>query len=189
MAFRKYPATYEDLRAVPDTMVAELIDGELIATPRPASPHAYAASNMAVDIFGSFGRPPGDPAGPGGWWLLFEPELHLGADVIVPDLAGWRRARMPALPNVAAFELAPDWVCEIVSPSTGTIDRARKMRIYAREGVSHLWIVDPIVRTLEMYGLENERWVVVGAHGGSDVVRAEPFDAVELALARWWLEP
>lgn len=186
MARRKYPATYDDLRNVPDTMVAEIIDGELIATPRPASPHARAGSALTADLFGAFDRPPGDPAGPGGWWILFEPELHLSQDVIVPDVAGWRRARLPRLPNVAAFEVAPDWVCEVVSPATGTIDR--KMRLYARERVAHLWIVDPMLRTLEVYRLEQSQWVVASTHGGTDVVRAEPFDAVELALARRWLE-
>jgi Uma2 family endonuclease len=188
MAIRKYPATYEDLREVPDTMVAELIDGELFATPRPASPHAHAASALAGDLFSTFGRPPGDATGPGGWWLLFEPELHLGPDVLVPDLAGWRRARLPVLPNVAAFTLAPDWVCEVISPNTGEIDRGRKMRVYAREQVAHLWIIDPILRTLEVYRLEDGRWVVASTHAGADAVRAEPFDALELRLARWWLE-
>jgi Uma2 family endonuclease len=189
MAIRKYPATYEDLRAVPDTMVAEIIDGELIATPRPASPHARAASVLAVDLGGPFDRPPGDPEGLGGWWLLFEPELHLGPDVLVPDHAGWRRERLPVIRDVPAFTLAPDWVCEVISPSTAPIDRGRKMRIYARERVPHLWIVDPIVRTLEVYRLEDGRWIVAGAYGGDETVRAEPFDAVELRLSRWWLEP
>src|SRR2546426_11301372 len=184
----KRRATYEDVCKVPDTMVAEIIDGELIVTPRPASPHARATSVLAVDLGGPFDRPAG-PAAAGSWWLLFEPELHLGPDVIVPDYAGWRRDRLPVLPNVAAFELAPDWVCEVVSPSTGAVDRSRKMRIYARERVGHLWIVDPILRTLEVYRLEDGRWIVASTHGGTDVVRAEPFDAVELRLARWWLEP
>ena len=188
MAIGKRRATYEDLCKVPDTMVAEIIDGEIIVTPRPASPHARAASVLAIDLGGPFDRPPRDPAAPGGWWLLFEPELHLKSDVIVPDYAGWRRDRLPVLPNVAAFELAPDWVCEVVSPSTGAIDRSHKMRIYARERVEHLWIVDPIARTFEAYGLEDSRWVVASTHGGAEAVRAEPFDAVELRLARWWLE-
>jgi len=188
MAVRKYPATYEDLCRVPDTMVAELIDGELFATPRPASPHAFAASALAGDLFGTFGRPPGDPTAPGGWWLLFEPELHLASDVLVPDVAGWRRSRLPVMPNVAAFTLVPDWVCEVISPSTGEIDRGRKMRVYARERVTHLWIIDPILRTLEIYRLEDGRWIVASTQAGTDVVRAEPFDAIEVRLERWWLE-
>jgi|SRR5262245_12517855 len=189
MATRKYPATYEDLCAVPDTMVAEIIDGELIATPRPASPHALATSVLMGELGPPFNCPPGDADGPGGWWLLFEPELHFGNDVLVPDVAGWRRERLPVLRNVAAFTLAPDWLCETTSPATGAIDRGRKMRIYAREGVRHLWIVDPLARTLEVYRLEDERWVVAATHAGEDVVRVEPFDAIDIRLARLWLEP
>jgi len=178
-------ATYDDLRRLPENMVGEIIDGELIASPRPASPHALAASTINVDLGGPFG---GGPGGPGGWWILVEPELHLGADVLVPDLAGWRREKMPVLPNVAAFTIAPDWVCEVVSPTTAGIDRVRKMRVYARESIEHLWLVDPLAKTLEVYRLEGGRWVVAGTHGGADVVRAEPFAAVEIAIARWWLE-
>lgn len=189
MAVEKRRATYADLAKVPDTLVAEIIDGELITSPRPASPHARAATVLGGDLGPPFDRPLGDPAGPGGWWLLFEPELHLGDDVLVPDYAGWRRQRMPVLPNVAAFEQTPDWLCEVVSPTTGAIDRGRKMRIYARERVGHLWLIDPLARTLEVYRLESDRWAVASTHGASDAVRAEPFDAVELQLARWWLEP
>ncbi len=170
-------------------MVAEIIEGELVATPRPASPHARAASVLAGDLLGSFDGPPGGAERPGGWWILFEPELHLGSDVIVPDVAGWRRDRMPSLPNVAAFVEVPDWVCEVVSETTGAIDRGKKMGIYAREGVAGLWLVDPIARTLEVYRLEQGRWVVVGVHAESDPVRPEPFEAVEIDLSRWWLAP
>jgi Uma2 family endonuclease len=182
----KRRATYEDLMEVPDTKVAEIIDGELIVSPRPASPHAHAATMIGVDIAGPFHRHPGDPAGPGGWWILLEPELHFAEDVLVPDWAGWQRDRMPAFPNTPAFTQAPDWVCEVISPSTGRIDRSRKMRIYAREGVAHLWFVEPLVKTLEIYRLEGGRWVVLSTHGGEEAVRAEPFDAVELRLGRWW---
>jgi Uma2 family endonuclease len=182
-------ATYEDLLKVPENMVAEIIDGELYATPRPASPHANAASGIAGDVRGPFHREPDGPGQPGGWWILFEPELHLGPDVVVPDVAGWRRENMPALRNVAYFDQAPDWACEVVSAATAGADRVRKMRIYARESVGHLWLVEPLARTLEVYRLENGRWVVASTYGGSERVRAEPFEAVELELTRWWLEP
>ncbi len=182
-------ATYEDLLKVPDTMVAEILDGELYATPRPASPHALAASAVGSDVFGRFHGAPDGPDAPGGWWILFEPELHIGADVVVPDVAGWRRGKMPVLPNVAAFTQAPDWACEVVSPATAGADRVRKMRIYARESVGHLWLVEPLAKTLEVYRLHSAQWVVASTHGGGERVRAEPFEAVEIDLTRWWLEP
>jgi Uma2 family endonuclease len=167
--------------------VAEIVDGELFVSPRPASPHTHAASVIGAEVCGPFHRHPDDPDGPGGWWILVEPELHFGDDVLVPDWAGWRRARMPEFPRTAFFTLAPDWVCEVISPSTGRLDRSRKMRVYAREGVAHLWFVDPLVRTLERYRLdEMGRWVVDGVHGGDDVVRVEPFEAVAFRLTRWW---
>ncbi|MCC6765123.1 MAG: Uma2 family endonuclease [Deltaproteobacteria bacterium] len=181
-------ASYDDLRKVPDTKVAEIIDGELVVSPRPAFPHAHAGSVMGSDLINAFHRPPGDPKGPGGWWLLDEPELHFGADVIVPDQAGWRRDNVPRLPNVAAFDRAPDWVCEVISPSTGAIDRGRKMRIYARENVGHMWIVDPLLRTIEVYRLDGDHWVVANTFTGAAPARIEPFDAVELDVGRWWLD-
>ncbi len=180
-------ATYDDLRKVPDHLVAEILDGELFASPRPASPHARAGSAIGSDLFGAFDRPPGDPEGPGGWWLLSEPELHLGDDVLVPDMAGWRRDAMPVLPNVAAFRQAPQWALEVVSPGTARIDRVRKLPIYARETVTNVWLVDPLARTLEVLRLSGTRWLLVATHGGDERVRAEPFDAAELSLARWWM--
>jgi Uma2 family endonuclease len=180
-------ATYEDLLKVPDLLIAEIIDGELITSPRPASPHARATSVIGR-VLDPFDQRPGGPGSPGGWWILFEPELHLGVDILVPDLAGWRRERMPVLANVPYFELAPDWVCEVVSPTTGRIDRVRKMPVYAREQVDYVWLVDPLMRTLEVYRLEGQRWVVVSTYGGEDRVHAEPFEAIELDLNRWWLE-
>ena len=181
-------ATYDDLLKVPDTLVAEILDGELFTSPRPASPHAQASSVLR-GVLDPFARQIGGPGEPGGWWILFEPELHFGADVLVPDLAGWRRERMPVLRNVAYFELAPDWVCEVVSPSTARVDRVHKVPIYAREGVSHLWLVDPLQQTLEVFRLEGRHWVLMSTHGGAETVRAAPFEALELEMGRWWLEP
>ncbi len=127
--------------------------------------------------------------GPGGWWILYEPELHLGDDVQVPDWAGWRRSRMPALPGTADFPLAPDWVCEILSPSTASLDRRKKLAIYARERVSHAWLVDPLAQTFEGLRLVSRRWTILATHGGADVVRAEPFTEVELPSASLWVPP
>ena len=172
---------------VPDHLVAEIIDGELISSPRPASPYAWASTVLGQDLGPLNGRA-GGAGRPGGWWILHEPELHFGDDVLVPDLAAWRHDRMPTVPRVAYFTLAPDWVCEVISPSTGRIDRSRKMRICAREGVRHLWFVDPLARTLEVYRLEDGRWLVASTHGGDEVIRAEPFDAIEIGLERWWLD-
>jgi Uma2 family endonuclease len=182
------PARYDELMKVPDTKVAEIIDGELIVSPRPASPHAHAASVMGSDLIGSFHRPPGDRSNPGGWWLLNEPELHFDDDVLVPDQAGWRRNSMPSVPNVAAFTQVPDWVCEVISPSTGKIDRSRKMRIYAREGVGYLWLVEPLIHTIEVYRLQDGQWIAAAVHDGDAPARIEPFDAIELDVTRWWLE-
>jgi Uma2 family endonuclease len=176
------PATYEDLLAVPDHLVAEILDGELHTTPRPALPHTVATSRLGIDLGGPFDRGRG---GPGGWWILDEPELHLGDDVIVPDLAGWRREHLPEVPREAYLTVAPDWVCETVSPSTERLDRGKKLRIYAREGVGHLWLVNPDAETVEAYRLERGHWVVIDTYAGDVSVRIEPFEAIELEL--WWL--
>jgi Uma2 family endonuclease len=178
-------ATYEDLLGVPEHLVAEIIDGELVTSPRPAARHAVAASNLGVEIGGRFGRRGGD--GPGGWLILDEPEIHVVGQVLVPDLAGWRRARMPELPDVAHFELRPDWICEVVSPSTAARDRTRKADHYARAGVEWLWLLDPGPRTLEILQLDDTAtWRRVGSFAGDGAVRAAPFDAIELDLGLLW---
>ena len=176
-------ATYADLEALPDNIVGEIIDGELIATPRPALRHSRTMSHL-----GGVLGPPFDfgNGGPGGWIILDEPELHLGENVLVPDLAGWRRERVPELPDAPAFTVAPDWVCEVLSPSTGALDRTRKLPIYAREQVKHAWLVDPSLKTLEVYRLVNNGWLLVTAYEGDRMVRAEPFDAVELDIGLLW---
>jgi Uma2 family endonuclease len=179
----KRRATYEDLLAVPEHLVAEILNGELVTQPRPAAPHAHATSSLGGELYGPFTRGKG---GPGGWVILFEPELHLQGHVLVPDLAGWRRERMPEVPDTAAIELAPDWICEILSPSTAAVDRADKMPIYAGLGVSHLWLLDPLACTLEVYQLEAHRYTVLETWRGAAVVRAAPFDAIELELGTLW---
>ena len=179
------PATYEDLVALPDALVAEIVGGELHASPRPAPRHALAGSAVG----GRLVQPYQDGAGgPGGWWILDEPELHLGRDVLVPDLGGWRRSRLPQLPETAYFPLAPDWICEALSPSTAQLDRVKKLAIYARERVAHAWLIDPAARTLEILGLENARWTILAVHAGVEGVRAEPFTEIELELASLWTD-
>lgn len=181
-------ATYQDVLDAPEHVVAELIAGELYTSPRPAPRHSVASSIIGGDLTGPFHRRPDDPNGPGGWWILDEPELHFGGDVLVPDLAGWRRERLPRIPNEAAFTLAPDWLCEVVSPSTARIDRVLKMPIYAREGVEFVWIVDPRLKTLEVFQRSAASWILLSSHVGDDLCRAEPFAAVELDMTRWWVD-
>ncbi|MCC6996310.1 MAG: Uma2 family endonuclease [Deltaproteobacteria bacterium] len=185
------PATYAELERLPEHLVGELLGGELVVSPRPAPAHARAASILGAELTGPFDRKPGEPGGPGGWWLLDEPELHLQGDVVVPDLAGWRRARMPRLPKGPAFELAPDWACEVISPSTARFDRSRKLPIYAREQVAHVWLIDPLARTLEVFRLEAGRYVLLETFGeqAPERVHAEPFETYGLELGRLWLEP
>ena len=178
------PATYEDLIALPDNLVGELIAGTLYASPRPAPRHAIASTALAGELIQPFKRGKG---GPGGWWILFEPELHLGADAVVPDLAGWRRERMPETPvDLAYFVLAPDWVAEVQSPSTAALDRGPKLAVYARERVSHVWMIEPVSQTLEVLRLDGETYRIVNVASGADRVRAEPFDAIELSLSSLW---
>ena len=179
------PATYDDLVQVPDIQVAEIVEGELHASPRPAPRHARAGSSLGVLVEAPYDHGRG---GPGGWWILYEPELHLGRNVLVPDWAGWRRTRMPRLPDTAYFPVAPDWVCEILSPSTASLDRVKKLTVYAREGVGHAWLIDPDARTLEVLRLEAGRWTIVATHAANEVVRVEPFAEVDLELAFLWAD-
>lgn len=179
-------ATYDDIVALPANVVGEIIAGRLVTHPRPASPHALAATALGSDLHGTFQRGKG---GPGGWVILFEPELHLHGlhgDILVPDIAGWRRERMPRIPEAAAFELAPDWVCEVLSTSTVRVDRGEKLGIYAREGVGHAWLVDPIAQTLEVLRREGDKWLLVTTVVADARVRIEPFEAIELELGALW---
>ena len=175
--------------AVPPEMVAEILDGELFTFPRPARPHTRSASRLTMKLGGPFDLGDG---GPGGWVILDEPELHLGRrpDKLAPDLAGWKRERMPdALGDEetpAYYDVAPDWVCEVISPLTARVDRGKKMRAYRREGVEHFWICNPLLRMLEVYRLEGGRWSLIETYEDDEKVRAEPFDAVELELGAIW---
>lgn len=185
-------ATYEDLLRVPDRYVAEIVGGELHVSPHRDAACTVAASLIAADVGGAFFSKPVD-ARPDGWLVLGQPELHLGVDhprdeVLVPDLAGWRRERMPVVPDVAGFTLPPDWVCEVLSPSTHRLDRIAKMDVYARVGVRHAWLVDPQWRTVEVYRLHEGAWLRAHVFEGDTPCRIEPFDAVELDISRWWPE-
>lgn len=181
----KRAATYEDVLRAPTHLVAEIVDGDLHLSPRPGGSHANVASVLGEELGPPFRRGRG---GPGGWILLDEPELHLGAHVVVPDLAGWRRERMPHVSDAPFFTLAPDWVCEVASPSTEKLDRAHKLPMYARAGVRHAWIVSAQNRTLEALRLEGERWLLLGVFKDADRARIEPFDAIELDLSLLWAD-
>lgn len=182
----RHPPTYEDILALPDDVTGQIVDDELFVTPRPASDHQRVISNLGGDL-----NPPFDigRGGPGGWWILQEPELHLGKHVLVPDLAGWRREQMPEFPRVAFFTQVPDWVCEVLSPATARFDRMKKLGTYARERVGHAWLVDPVLETLEVFRRQGDGWYLALTAGGDDVVRAEPFDAIEIALKNLWIRP
>lgn len=193
-AEKRSRATYADLEAVPPGKVAELIGGELYVFPRPAPPYLDAQGELLEILRGPFQK--GRRGGAGGWWILSEPEVHFpdpstpkGIEVVDPDIAGWRRERMPKLPKTAYFPLAPDWVCEVLSPSTEDHDRTHKMPLYAREGVRWAWLVDPIARTLEVYVLgERERWKEPTVYRDSARVHAAPFASLELDLAGIWTD-
>jgi Uma2 family endonuclease len=179
---RRKGATYADLEALPSHRLGEIIGDELIVSPRPAGPHAFATTRLVGQLDGPFQGGLGDPAG---WLILFEPELHFGTQVLVPDVAGWRSERAPAVAS-AFFTTAPDWLCETLSPSTAVIDRTRKLDVYREQRVPFVWLIDPVTRTLEVLRLESDGWVVAGNHGGDVKVRVVPFDAIELDLSRLW---
>jgi Uma2 family endonuclease len=178
-------ATYQDILDAPEHKVAEILDGELFLSPRPGGPHTSVTSTLGEELGPPFKRGHG---GPGGWIILDEPELHLADDVLVPDLGGWRRERLPHVPDAPHFDLPPDWVCEALSRSTEKIDRGRKLRIYAAHGVKHIWLVSAERRMLEVMRLHEGNWLTLGVYQDEAVVRAEPFDAIELDLANLWAD-
>jgi len=176
---------YAAIEALPEGVTGEIIDGQLHTQPRPAGPHALAGSNLGAELLPAYGKGRG---GPGGWWIIDEPELHFvrNAEVLVPDLAGWRRERMPELPEDQRFEVVPDWICEILSPGTASKDREVKMPVYARYGVRYAWIVDPRERTLEAYGLRDGDWERLAAYGEADEVSVAPFEAAVFRVGALW---
>jgi Uma2 family endonuclease len=176
---------YDDILALPREVTGQILFGVLHTSPRPAPKHAQAATTLGEELGPPFKRGRG---GPGGWLLLYEPEVHLKRHIVVPDLAGWRRENMPEMPvDKAYFVLAPDWVCEVLSPSTVAIDRGDKLKIYASEKVAHVWFIDPEAQTLEVLTLDGASYRVTDVYTASAKVRAVPFDAIELDLALLWL--
>jgi len=183
MTSAKKFATYEDLFAIPEHHTGQILFGVVHAHPRPAVPHAIAASAIGEELGAPFKRGRG---GPGGWVNLDMPELNLGADVLVPDLAGWKRERMPETPRAAFISLSPDWACEVLSPSTSSLDRGDKLKVYAREHVAYVWLVDPEAKTLEVLQLDGPTYRIAAVFSGDAAVRAAPFDAIELDLSILW---
>jgi Uma2 family endonuclease len=179
----KRRATYADLEAVPPHLVAEIIHGALVTHPRPVAGHAGAQNNLSATLTPAYhwGR-----GGPGGWKFLSEPELHLGSNVVVPDLAGWRIERLPREPSTARITIAPDWLCEILSESTESHDRGAKRSIYAEAGVPILWLLDPRGKFLEVFQLTAGHWLLAGTFSGDQEVRAIPFDGTPFPLSQLW---
>lgn len=182
----KASSLYEEILNLPENLYGEILNGELTTQPRPTGRHGIAQRGLNLDLAGpfDFGR-----GGPGGWWILSEPEVHFARDIeiAVPDLAGWRRECMPKIPEDQRFEIVPNWLCEILSPSTEKRDRSVKMPIYARYGVSHAWLVDPLKRTLEAFELRDGSWQLVATRKHDDAVRIAPFDAISFCLADLWV--
>jgi Uma2 family endonuclease len=179
------PATPADIEALPPHVVGEIAFGALHTHPRPTPRHAKASGEVFGELRDPFGLGRG---GPGGWILLPEPELHLGQHILVPDLAGWRRERLPKLPDTAYIDTPPDWVCEVLSPATARFDRTDKLAIYATFGVSHCWYVDPIVRTLEVLALQGDKWLLTATFKDTDAVCAPPFEAHTFQLDLLWAD-
>ncbi len=172
-------ATYADLQAVPPNRVAELIDGALVTHPRPAPRHATASNSLSGEIGPPFQKGRG---GPGGWIFMDEAELHLEPDVVVPAIAGWRREHLSALPETPWIETAPDWVCEVLSPSTASYDRGPKRRIYRDAGVNFLWLLDVEATQLEAFALTANQWLLMGTAGRGEEISLPPFDAISFSF-------
>jgi Uma2 family endonuclease len=181
------PATRADLEALPEGVKGEIIDGELYVQPRPRPAHARAETTIVSDIQGPYDLGRG---GPGGWWILAEPGIELPeSPEFSPDVAGWRRDRLPALPTDTPIRIAPDWICEILSPNTRAYDFMKKRPFYARIGVGWLWYVDVEARTVTVSRLADGAWLEVAVHGEDDRVRLQPFAEVEIDLSLWWSGP
>jgi Uma2 family endonuclease len=178
------PATYADIEALPAHLTGEIAFGVLHTMTRPTQGHGHAAFGLQLEVGNPFGRGRG---GPGGWYFLAEPELHLGQHIVVPDLAGWRMDRRPRTPKSHKITIAPDWVCEILSPSTQRFDRTDKLAIYAAFNVGHCWYVDPALRTLEVFARQGDKWLLTATYKDVDRVVAPPFEVHTFPLDVLWM--
>lgn len=177
-------ATYQDVLDAPHDKIAQVVDGELWLQPRPNVGHARAATRLTGQLDDAFGR---RRSGFGGWTILFEPEIHVAGSILVPDIAGWRRESVDELDLEAAFfDVRPDWVCEILSPSTQVLDRTRKMDTYGSEGVAYLWFVDPAAQLLEAYQQSPDGWLRLGTWSEDAKPNVAPFDKLDLELGLLW---
>ncbi|MDI1450184.1 Uma2 family endonuclease [Polyangium sp. 6x1] len=177
-------ATYEDLLALPPNVKGEILDGVLYTQPRPRFRHMRTATILGGNISSPFDS---GWTGPGGWWIVVEPGIELpDSPEVSPDIAGWRRERMLETPEDGPITVVPDWVCEILSPSTRRYDEHTKKWFYARHGVSWLWLIDPDARLLTAHRLQNGGWFQFGSWVDDDRARIEPFESVELSLSALW---
>jgi Uma2 family endonuclease len=172
-------AIYADLEAVHPHLVAEILDGELITHPRPRQRHSRGASRILATLGSPFDI---GTTGPGGWKFYSEPEFHFDDHVVVPDVAGFYADRTVEPVDGVYITSVPDWVCEILSPTTEVYDRGSKWRIYHEVKVGHYWLFDPRIRTLEVYEWRKADWLQLGLYTGADIVTARPFDAVAIPL-------
>ena len=183
----KKRAEYEDLYSIPENARGEIINGELVVTPRPSRQHTFTCSALDKEI-----GPPyqmGRGGGPGGWIIIVEPEISLRGDILVPDLAGWKKERFPYSEETNWISVPPNWVCEVLSPNTFRLDRTKKMTVYAQYGVGHIWLIDPVAEMVEVFRLESGRWVLLGVFAENDQLQAEPFGEIEIDLNDLWLKP
>ena len=181
----KRKATYQDLYKIPDNATGEIIDGEIIVTPRPSRKHVICTTALGAAVTAPYQFGQGN--GPGGWIFAIEPEIGLGEQIMVPDLAGWKRERFPVEEDHNWISAVPDWVCEILSPSTFRTDKVKKMPVYAHHGVGHIWLIDPVAMTMDVFRLESGKWVLLVSFAENDKLRAEPFQEIEIDLEALWL--
>ncbi|MEZ4220590.1 MAG: Uma2 family endonuclease [Polyangiaceae bacterium] len=165
---------------------AEVIRGVLVTAPALLPRHSSVRGRLRRLIGGAFDDDDG-AGGPGGWWIFLEVDVRLSPhDIVRPDIAGWRRQRLPEPWDMRPIDVVPDWICEIISTSNAGRDRVTKRELYAKHGVLHYWIADPVARTLETLRLDPEagHWVDAGAFDASGRARIAPFTAIEIDLSR-----